>query len=196
MRPELKAKFIQHLNRKKADQGFTLIELLVVIVIIGILAAIAIPNFLAQTSKARQAEAKQNMTLVNKGQINARTTGAGVYLTTFDELAIGTLKGAGATDSTNNFSYSIASNTAATADFAKIGARPVDVAAKGYNAGMVRYVNSASNSTTSSIICESNATNGDGMAAAAMAQAPTAGAQLPTTGLVTCAGAWTNIESK
>jgi type IV pilus assembly protein PilA len=95
MRPELKAKFIQHLNRKKADQGFTLIELLVVIVIIGILAAIAIPNFLAQTSKARQAEAKQNMTLVNKGQINARTTGTGVYLTTFDQLAIGTLKGAG-----------------------------------------------------------------------------------------------------
>ena len=38
------------------QKGFTLIELLVVIVIIGILAAIAIPNFIDQTSKAKGTE--------------------------------------------------------------------------------------------------------------------------------------------
>ena len=49
-------RFSKAQNQK--EQGFTLIELLVVIVIIGLLAAIALPSFLNQANKARFAEAK------------------------------------------------------------------------------------------------------------------------------------------
>ena len=50
------------LNRKKGrnllEKGFTLVELMIVIVIVGILSAVALPNFLSQTERAKATEAQ------------------------------------------------------------------------------------------------------------------------------------------
>jgi type IV pilus assembly protein PilA len=104
MKTEFKAKFLQHINKRRQDQGFTLIELLVVIIIIGILSAIALPSFLSQANKAKQSEAKQYISSLNKGQ-QAFYAEKGTFVSNINEL--GSL-GLGLKSVTNNYTYAIA----------------------------------------------------------------------------------------
>ena len=55
--------------RLKGQKGFTLIELMIVVAIIGILAAIAIPNFLQYQAKSKTSEAKTNLGAIRTGEI-------------------------------------------------------------------------------------------------------------------------------
>ncbi len=64
----------------RKQEGFTLIELMIVVAIIGILAAIAIPNFLQYQLKSRQSEAKTNLMAIKTSEVSWNGE-RGCYLT-------------------------------------------------------------------------------------------------------------------
>jgi prepilin-type N-terminal cleavage/methylation domain-containing protein len=52
------------LRRASAERGFTLIELLLVVIVVGILTMIALPSYLALRTRAYDATAKSNLTVI------------------------------------------------------------------------------------------------------------------------------------
>src|SRR5262245_11378914 len=65
--------------RAQSESGFTLVELLVVMLIIGLLAAIAIPSFFNQRDKANDAEAKSTVNTAQTAIETYATSNDGVY---------------------------------------------------------------------------------------------------------------------
>lgn len=133
----------QHLFKNSSSQGFTLIELLVTVIIIGILTAIALPNFLKQTAKARQAEAINMIGTVNSRQTAYRLLNSR-FANSFRDLAL--------EQSTDTVNYRYVIEGSET--FSAISAQAKNTAIKGYSGAAATYTNSSNKPTISSVICE------------------------------------------
>jgi type IV pilus assembly protein PilA len=116
----------------RTERGFTLIELMIVVVIIGILAAIAIPNFIAMQNRAKEGSTKANMHTLQLATEDYGVQNDGVYAGTMDASHIGNLL---PTNFKNPFSGSTGSG-AAWEDRASYSA------AASATAGLVSYADS------------------------------------------------------
>lgn len=70
------------------SNGFTLIELMIVVVVIGILVAIAIPNFTLMQDRAREASLKGNMHTLQLAFEDFATKNSGAYPVSSDNSAV------------------------------------------------------------------------------------------------------------
>ncbi|HSM84387.1 MAG TPA: type IV pilin-like G/H family protein [Nodosilinea sp.] len=134
--------------QRPGQRGFTLIELMVVIVMIGILATVAIPSFLSQAARSKQARALKYLGLVNRAQ-QAFFVENHRFAASTAELGVG--------DEHAPADYTYTTTLAeAGMDLTSTQAIPTNPALRGYAAVVFTTVDPSGMARLATVICQGN----------------------------------------
>lgn len=132
-----------------SQQGFTLIELLVVVVILGVLASIALPSFLSQAARSKQARALMYIGLVNRAQQ--------VFFVENDRFATSTAElGFADNHAPPDYTFTVTAQTGGI-KVTETRAIPINPALRGYAGLVFTTKDPGGDARLGTVICQGNA---------------------------------------
>ncbi len=141
--------FFKQMTKRAAQKGFSLVELMVVVAIIGVLAALAVPKFQVFQAKAKQSEAKNNLSHL----YTLEQTYFGDWDTFSNSLTnLGFVTQGGGRTNAARYNYTLPTATAA-AFTAQAAATSINVIASGCTAGLDTWTINQLKALTNTINC-------------------------------------------